>query len=79
MGGGQMIDHIRKITWTQPSGEMGYCYHVYYKGKGWRKGRHFIYSYNQNLPSTVVSFLVDEKTKCETIYEKDKKIETIFQ
>lgn len=75
-----MIDHITKIIWTQPDGKMGYCFHVYYIGKmerngKWRqKGRHYTYSFNDNLPNSVVDFILNASS-CETIYTEKNRIE----
>lgn len=69
-----MIDHIRKIVWRQQNGKSGYCYHVYYTGNGYRKrGRHRVFIASDNLPMTVVRFLLD--SNCETTYTETGKFE----
>lgn len=71
-----MIRRIRKITWTQPDGKLGYCYHVYYKNtkEPWRADRHRVYSFNQNLPMTVLNFLLNAAT-VTTTYTDTGKVE----
>lgn len=66
-----MIDHVTKTTWTQSDGKMGYCFDVYYTG---RANRHYTYSFNDNLPMTVVRFLLDADS-VETTYASRNKIE----
>lgn len=59
-----MIDFITKLSWTQPNGKNGYCYHVYHKS-----GYHICYSWQMNLPMTVTNFLLaDDTVVCETSY-----------
>ena len=66
-----MIKRITKITWNQHDGKMGYCFHVVYK-----KYRR-TYSFNDNLPMTVVNFLLEAACKVDYISDNgNKKIET---
>ena len=61
-----MIESIVKLSWTQPDGKMGYCYHVYYYS-----GRHVCYPWYKTLPITVTNFLLtDDTVICSTSYPK---------
>lgn len=69
-----MIDHVTKITWTQPDGKIGYCYHVYY-ARANRFPLHKTFNFKQNLPNTVLMYVLDAD-ECKTEYtERNTKIE----
>ena len=69
------IDHITKITWTQPDGKLGYCYHVFYKPtRGRANGRHYLYSFQDTLPTSIVLFLINAQ-ECQTTYTAKNKLE----
>lgn len=70
-----MINHITKSTWTQKDGKMGYCYRVYYEPtRGRAKGRQVTYSFFNNLPLTVINFILNANA-CETTYTDRGKVE----
>lgn len=73
---GMNIHHVTKTSWTQPDGKLGFCYHVYYKkvyadGKIAKKpGRHCTYTWKDDLPMTVLRFLMDWDVQCTTSYHE---------
>lgn len=66
-----MIDKVVEIRWTQPDGRRtGICYHVHYaKTKNNRHGRTRIFGSNENLPLTVLNFILADDVKCDTEYQ----------
>lgn len=66
-----MIEKVVKTTWTQKDGRMGYQYIVTHgarKDRPWQKVTR-AYSFRDNLPMTVLSFLLSDDTVCETEYK----------
>ena len=66
------IIKVWETRWTQPvSGDMGFQYEVLYGS-----GRHGFYNWKQNLPITVLSFILADDVRCETkhIRQSDGRI-----
>lgn len=57
------MSNIRKVvksSWTEKSGRYGFIYRVYYTNKEpWRKDRIVRYTYDQQLPLTVLNFVLN--------------------
>lgn len=68
-----MIDRVVKTSWawSEDNKRSGFCYRVYYEGKGWKSGRMVIYTDRQNLPTTVLNFILNAGN-VETIYIPNK-------
>jgi hypothetical protein len=71
-----MIDFVVKRQWAgKETGKLEYCYTVYYKRKdNWRGDRKYNYSHLDNLPLTVLNFVLNAGS-CETVYipENEKR------
>ena len=69
-----MIDRVVKSSWAwhTENKRSGFCYRVYYKSKdGWRPGRMVTYTDRQNLPLTVLNFILNAGS-VETVYIPEK-------
>ena len=54
---------------------MGYCFHVFYKHtRRGRKGIHRMFSFNDELPNSVLMYIL-EAAECKTTYTHKNKIE----
>lgn len=55
-----MIERVVKSSWAwhETNKRNGFCFRVYYKGNGWKRGRVVTYTDRQNLPMTVVNFIL---------------------
>jgi len=63
-----------KAYWIEKDGRQGYCFHVYYKAKPngrrpWH-GRRRDFSSDDNLPNTVLEFLLNAPV-VNTIYDRN--------
>ena len=56
-----MIERVVKSSWAwhETNKCSGFCYRVYHKGKGWKSGRVVTYTDRQNLPLTVLNFILN--------------------
>lgn len=68
-----MIERVVKSSWAwhELNKRGGFCYRVYYSGKGWKRGRVITYNDRQNLPLTVVNFILNASS-VETVYIPEK-------
>ena len=68
-----MINRVVKTSWAldERTKKNGFCYKVYYEGKGWKSGRVVTYTHHQSLPLTVVEFIMNAGS-CETVYIPEK-------
>lgn len=55
-----MIMRIKETRWTQPDGTMGFQYWVYHDS-----GRKYFYNWKNNLPKTVLDFLLNSESVVE--------------
>lgn len=69
-----MIDHITKITTTKRDGSDEYYFQVYYQDKNGRNGKRYTYSQKDNLPMSVVNFIL-EASNCDMLYTRTGKVE----
>ena len=59
------IKMVTKSVWEQTNGMSGCKYTVYYKNKeAWKADRKFVYTHKQNLPLTVLNYVLN--ANCET-------------
>lgn len=68
-----MIDRVVKSSWAwhESTKRNGFCYKVYYQNKGWKRGRVVTYTDRQNLPITVLNFVLNAGS-VETVYVPEK-------
>ena len=69
-----MIERVVKSSWAWHTvmKRSGFSYKVYYKSKdGWTRGRIVTYTDRQNLPLTVLNFILNAGS-VETIYIPEK-------
>ena len=65
-----MIERVVKSSWAyyEGSARNGWCYKVYYKStNGWKRGRIVTYTDRQNLPRTVMDFVLNAGS-VDTVY-----------
>ncbi len=68
-----MIERVVKSSWGwhETNKRSGFYFRVYYKGNGWKRGRVVTYTDRQNLPMTVVDFILSAG-HVDTVYVPEK-------